>query len=342
MTLHRDINLLMSSFMIRQTGAAFLSGHYGYAVCGLQHFMFFLFGYKQCFHLKNIMNNVRHNFLPFLSGVICWKPVGCWWQTLRVKLNLLFAKCLWQENIQNKHSSHISITMGSENKEEKVWLVVEMRHLDGLPVNVCLSVCRRGGGVRVCCHFLLESLLYVWPLAWTPVRSFLMISFTAREIKTPISDTDAISFTKKFPNDKKTMPSWPRKTVTLITFLLEIFLSENIYSLTDILWRASMEGRQMLHLYRVTSRGSKQLLVVAQPITSVCKHTPTAEEGGWNGNFHGVTALKIGALCVWGGIQLAFEIIINTHIIGAVVYLSQQHRFEFMEFCFYLLSKTAK
>lgn len=41
-----------------------------------------------------------------------------------------------------------------------------------------------------------------------------------------------------------------------------------------------MEGRQTLHLYRVTSRGSKQLLVVAQPITSVCKHTPTAEEGG--------------------------------------------------------------
>lgn len=145
MTLHRDINLLMSSFVIRQTGAAFLSGHYGYAVCGLQHFMFFLFGYKQCFHLKNIMNNVRHNFLPFLSGVICWKPVGCWWQTLRVKLNLLFAKCLWQENIQNKHSSHISITMGSENKEEKVWLVVEMRHLDGLPVNVCLSVCLSAG-----------------------------------------------------------------------------------------------------------------------------------------------------------------------------------------------------
>lgn len=36
----------------------------------------------------------------------------------------------------------------------------------------------------------------------------------------------------------------------------------------------------MLDLYRVTSRGSKQLLVVAQPITSVCKHTPTAEEGG--------------------------------------------------------------
>lgn len=31
-----------------------------------------------------------------------------------------------------------------------------------------------------------------------------------------------------------------------------------------------------------------------------------------------------------------------SHIIGAVVYLSQQHRFEFMEFCFYLLSKTAK
>lgn len=41
MTLHRDINLLMSSFMIRQTGVALLSGHYGYAVCGLQHFYVF-------------------------------------------------------------------------------------------------------------------------------------------------------------------------------------------------------------------------------------------------------------------------------------------------------------
>lgn len=78
----------------------------------------------------------------------------------------------------------ISICTGKENEEETVWLLVDVRHLTGrlkaarACVCACLSACVSVGGG--CCHFLLRSLLlYVCPLAWTPVRSFLMISFTS-------------------------------------------------------------------------------------------------------------------------------------------------------------------
>lgn len=63
-------------------------------------------------------------------------------------------------------------SMGKENEEEKVWLLADWRHL-----TVCVSVCVCWGGyVVISCS---GSFVYVCPLAWTPVRSFLIISFTS-------------------------------------------------------------------------------------------------------------------------------------------------------------------
>lgn len=118
-------------------------------------------------------------------SLVCCKPAGCWRND--VKLILLFAKwnCLLHESIQSKHSSRELIFLSLRLKKMRKrrydcwWICVTS--LVGRR-RVCVSV-GRGRGGRVCCHFLLGSVLYVCALAWTPVRSFLMISFTVKQRK---------------------------------------------------------------------------------------------------------------------------------------------------------------
>lgn len=101
-------------------------------------------------------------------------------------------------------------TAGKENEEEKVWLLADVRHLFGRLKSACLCVCvclcvsgLDGRGGVSCCHFLLGSLVYVCPLAWTPVRSFLMISFTVEETKREILHSDQYVFHYKIQKECK-------------------------------------------------------------------------------------------------------------------------------------------
>lgn len=126
---------------------------------------------------------IRHIPLLLLIGLLetCWVSV----LTLRVKWIVLFAKwdCLLQESTSKANTAAVSWFLSQwvkkvRKRRSDCWRTC-VTSLEGWRLRVCVSVCV----CRVCRHFLLGSLLYVCPLAWTPVRSFLMISFTVKQRK---------------------------------------------------------------------------------------------------------------------------------------------------------------
>lgn len=84
--------------------------------------------------------------------------------------------------IAGKHGSReeliiLSLAERKIRKRRSDWWWMSVASLQGRRSHACprVVVCWGGAGG----HFLLASVVYVCPLAWTPVRSFLMISFTS-------------------------------------------------------------------------------------------------------------------------------------------------------------------
>ena len=168
----------------------------------------------------------------------------CWVLTLRLERVVFIAGKHPKQTQQLGADISVSVRRGKKMRKRGSdcwWMCVTSSEGWSLRVCVCVCLCVSGldGGGGSCCHFLLGSLVYVCPLAWTPVRSFLMISFTVEETKREISHSDQYVFHIKFgPMSAKkqnisdcwlnyymiVLPEYLRGVVVRLTFQIEAAL----------------------------------------------------------------------------------------------------------------------